>query len=331
MKSVIWLGILVGCAGTAPDIAAGSGDGETSSGDDGAGSGAGPIASGARNVLAHDYQVQQTGYWCGPAATRIALSTRMPPPTQQALAGELGTTTNGTDTIDLVTGVVDRHLGPRYASVMMPNDPPTPAQRDRLWHDITLSIDAGHGMVANIVAPPSNHPPGYPNKTIFHYIALVGYDPGTREVFVADPASFSGNQHYWLSFDQIATLIPPKGYATYRCGAGRTGGAIDDRYRALGGCDSFLGPALTDETTAPDGAGRYNVFERGSIYWSPATGAFEVHGAIRDRWAALGWEAGPLGYPTSDEYAVAGGRRSDFEHGSITWDASTGTSTVTTR
>ncbi|GAB16036.1 hypothetical protein ARGLB_105_00010, partial [Arthrobacter globiformis NBRC 12137] len=34
-----------------------------------------------------------------------------------------------------------------------------------------------------------------------------------------------------------------------------------------------------------------------SIYWSPKTGAHEVHGAIRAKWAALGWEKGPLGYP----------------------------------
>jgi uncharacterized protein with LGFP repeats len=42
-----------------------------------------------------------------------------------------------------------------------------------------------------------------------------------------------------------------------------------------------------------------------------------------------GWESGALGYPVSDEYDVAGGRKSDFEHGSITWDAATNTSTVT--
>jgi uncharacterized protein with LGFP repeats len=40
-------------------------------------------------------------------------------------------------------------------------------------------------------------------------------------------------------------------------------------------------------------------------------------------------EAGPLGYPTSDEYAVPGGRRTDFQHGSISWDAATSSSTVT--
>ncbi len=169
-------------------------------------------------VLPVDYQIQETSYWCGPAATRAALSARVTPaPTQAALAGELGTTTNGTDWIGQVTGVLNDHLGAgRYQTVEMPDDPPTQAQRDRLWQDVTLSIDNGYALVANIVAPPNNHPPGYPSSTIYHYFTVAGYNPDTREVYIADSANFSGQQLYWLSFDQLATLIPPKGYATYR-------------------------------------------------------------------------------------------------------------------
>src|SRR5262245_17744084 len=58
-----------------------------------------------------DFQYQQTGYWCGPAATRIALSARISPPSQQQLANELPTTTNGTDWIGQVTRVLNNHLG----------------------------------------------------------------------------------------------------------------------------------------------------------------------------------------------------------------------------
>ena len=32
-----------------------------------------------------------------------------------------------------------------------------------------------------------------------------------------------------------------------------------------------------------------------SIYWHPDTGAHEVFGAIRGKWAELGWETGTLG------------------------------------
>ena len=77
----------------------------------------------------------------------------------------------------------------------------------------TTDIDKGYAIVANIVAPANNHPPGYPGGTIYHYLTIVGYNPDTREVLVADPAGFAGTPTYKLSFDQMATLIPPKGYS----------------------------------------------------------------------------------------------------------------------
>lgn len=167
-------------------------------------------------ILDHDYQVQQTGYWCGPAATRIALSVRLSPPSQQTLATQLGTTVNGTDWIGQITQVLNNRLGAQhYVTTEMPNDPPTNAQREELWRDVVFSIDADFPIVANIVAPPGNQPPGYPaDQTIYHYFAVVGYNTEKREVYIADSANFSGNQHYWLTFDQLATLIPPKGYSS---------------------------------------------------------------------------------------------------------------------
>jgi hypothetical protein len=77
------------------------------------------------------------------------------------------------------------------------------------------SGDNNYPVVANIVAPSNNHPPGYPNETIYHYFAVTGYNPSTRQVYIADSANFGGNQQYWLTFDQLATMIPPKGYASY--------------------------------------------------------------------------------------------------------------------
>ena len=286
-------------------------------------------------VLNVHYEAQTTGYWCGPTATKIALSARMTPPSQSSLAGQLGTTTNGTDTIGQVTSALNANLdGSPYQTTEMPNDPPTTEQRNRFWDDVVASIDQNYPVVANIVAPPSNHPPGYPsNRTIYHYFTVIGYNPDTHEAFIADPANFGGHSQYWLPFAQLATLVAPKGYASVssitRCsgGSGGTSGAIGVRYRALGGCTSTLGAPETDERGAPDQLGRYNVFQHGSIYWTEATGAHEVLGNIRDRWAAEGWEAGALGYPVSGEYDAPGGRRSDFQHGSITWlSATNGTS-----
>ncbi|WP_232376783.1 C39 family peptidase [Amycolatopsis aidingensis] len=170
---------------------------------------------GTAAVLDIQYQVQQTGYWCGPAATRIAISARRSnPPSQATLAAQLPTTTNGTDWIGQVTRVLNQNLGTGwYETKEMPNDPPTQAQRDLLWRDIVLDINNGYAIVANIVAPPSNHPPGYPNYTVYHYFTVIGYDSSDMTVKIADPANFGGNKIYWLTFNQLATLIPPKGYS----------------------------------------------------------------------------------------------------------------------
>jgi beta-N-acetylhexosaminidase len=123
-------------------------------------------------------------------------------------------------------------------------------------------------------------------------------------------------------------------YWTPQTGAWSIHGAIRDRWSSLGWERSALMYPTTDETGTPDGIGRFNHFSGtggSSIYWTPGTGAHEVLGAIRARWASLGWERSALGYPTSGEYDVTGGRRSDFQHGSIVWNRATNTTTVSYR
>ncbi|WP_312878306.1 GH25 family lysozyme [Amycolatopsis echigonensis] len=119
-------------------------------------------------------------------------------------------------------------------------------------------------------------------------------------------------------------------YWTPATGAQSIHGAIRQKWAALG-WERGLGYPTTDETGTPDGTGRYNHFngaQGASVYWTPATGAQSIHGAIRQKWAALGWEKGPLGYPTSDEYGITGGRRNTFQHGTITWYSANGTTQV---
>lgn len=107
-------------------------------------------------------------------------------------------------------------------------------------------------------------------------------------------------------------------------GAFEVHGDIRLHYGHHGGPRGFLGYPVTDETGCPDGVGRFNHFEGGSIYWTPDTGAFEVHGDIRAKWAEGGWERGPLRYPVSDEMDAPGGRTSRFQGGHIDWTPSGG-------
>jgi uncharacterized protein with LGFP repeats len=102
------------------------------------------------------------------------------------------------------------------------------------------------------------------------------------------------------------------------------GAAAPDVRKAWTASRAALGAATRVESPTADGRGRFTDFERGSVYWSPATGAWDVAGAIRDRWRAQGAERSPLGLPTSGEYAVPGGRQQNFEHGALRFDAATG-------
>ncbi|MFI5607232.1 PQQ-dependent sugar dehydrogenase [Amycolatopsis sp. NPDC051903] len=108
-------------------------------------------------------------------------------------------------------------------------------------------------------------------------------------------------------------------YWTPGTGAHEIGGAIKQKWAAYGWERGF-GYPTTDESVTPNGIGRYNHFTGNvSIYWSAATGAHNVQGEIRKRWAALGWEKSYLGLPTSDEYRYGSGYRSDFQGGYIVW------------
>jgi hypothetical protein len=103
-------------------------------------------------------------------------------------------------------------------------------------------------------------------------------------------------------------------------------GGIRDRWAAQGWENGPLGYPTTDVTALARAGGRFAHFQGGSVYWSPATGVRVVSGAVRDRWAASGWENGPLGYPTTDVTALAraGGRFAHFQGGSVYWSPTTG-------
>jgi hypothetical protein len=103
-------------------------------------------------------------------------------------------------------------------------------------------------------------------------------------------------------------------------GAHEVRGAIRDRWATLG-WENGLGFPTTGDQRTPTKAGAYTHFEGGSVYWSPATGAHAVRGALREAWAASGWENGPLGFPVGDEHPLPGGLRLDFQGGYLSWDA----------
>ena len=166
---------------------------------------------------------QDTYYNCGPASVQTVVLSKTGKLVGEAQLGRaLGTHTGGTDHVGLFPAVLNKYApGGNYKAAVMPNDPPTTDQRETLWRRLVASIDGGYGVVANIVAPPSNYPkavapstisPAYRGGTVYHYIAVMGYagSGNSRRVWVADSGFYPYG--YWLSFNQLASLIPPKGY-----------------------------------------------------------------------------------------------------------------------
>ncbi len=137
-----------------------------------------------------------------------------------------------------------------------------------------------------------------------------------------------GAQNSSLGYPVTDERGTPDGWAGTTCspGARSTGarraarevrGGIGAAWSRLGSQAGFLGYPVTNELAAADGVGRYNVFQGGSVYYSPATEANEVHAGIRAKWAALGAETGTLGYPTSNESTARDGvgRYNTFQRG----------------
>jgi hypothetical protein len=162
--------------------------------------------------------IQDNYYWCGPTSTHMVLSTGGVNMTQQQCATELGTTTDGTGDISDVLRVLNAHLPNAYYMIDYPN----PTDAEVLWQDIKHSIDIGFGCVFNICVPPSNYPigvlgsttPSYGGGTVYHYITGMGYNddnPNHRCVYIADPGFRPFT--YWVTLNQLVTMIPPKGYA----------------------------------------------------------------------------------------------------------------------
>ncbi len=181
-----------------------------------------------KKVLNFVWQGEQQYYMCGPSAARMALSARLSNlPTQDELGSYMGTTTNGTDYIGLVKNALDHYLNiSTYDETDLPTDPPSAAQQAALKKQLVESIDAGYALVANVVS--GWRPSFYPQSgTIYHYIALVGYDAGGDKVLVADPAAtgcgdglcgdpssgfYNTPKSYWINTSDLGEWITPKGY-----------------------------------------------------------------------------------------------------------------------
>ena len=175
-----------------------------------------------------------------------------------------------------------------------------------------------HLMVSNMAAYPTTPAPAPAPTT-----------PSTQTPLAQKAAAINGALGQPVS-PEVYGLKDGGSYRNYQFGAliysPATGahistGAVRTLWSSYGFENGVLGYPTTDEVGGLRGGGVYQNYQGGAVLWSPATGAHISTGAIRNAWAATGFESGPLGYPTSELYPVEGGTAQDYQNGVITYSA----------
>lgn len=146
---------------------------------------------------------------------------------------------------------------------------------------------------------------------------------------------FRSNPNLGAPMGRIVTGLRSGGaYQPYQAGAivysPATGarvsvGAIRTAYGQAGYESGYLGYPTSNEVTGLKDGGVYQIYQGGTVYWTPRLGAHITRGAIRTAWGTQGNERGTLGYPTSNEFAApASGARQNFQGGAILWSPAIG-------
>ncbi|MFB9236907.1 C39 family peptidase [Plantactinospora siamensis] len=167
----------------------------------------------AARSLKYDYEAQITGWYCGPAATRIALTVAGLHPSQDAVAAALNTTENGTDSAEDTTRVLNRLIKTDFYSTREFAGTPTSAQVGRLRTDVVQAITSGHAVVANIVGSQVDTEGGWHYYDGGHYLTVVGYKDNGRTIKIADPAYVNGQSEYWMDTTDFANWMASRGYS----------------------------------------------------------------------------------------------------------------------
>ncbi|MFG1914772.1 C39 family peptidase [Micromonospora sp. NPDC048898] len=161
------------------------------------------------------YEAQPNFYYCGPAATRNALSVQGKNINVDDMAKEMGTTEAGTNSINDITPVLNKETGKTdaYHSVEISSPDADAKQTDTLRADIVKTIDNGRAVVANIAGTSTDTTGTTHSYEGGHYISVVGYRDNGTTVTIADSAD-PNTASYQISVEHLADWIATRGYAT---------------------------------------------------------------------------------------------------------------------
>ncbi|WP_433207504.1 C39 family peptidase [Dactylosporangium sp. CS-047395] len=164
--------------------------------------------------LQYQFAWQENYYYCGPAATRIALTARGLFPSQDQVAQNLGTTESGTDSSADTTRTLNALTGSGfYTAHFIRGQSATADDVEQLRQSVVKAVSQGYAVVANIAGSTvddGGHAHAYPGG---HYLTIVGYYNNGATVKIADPADATGVGSYHLSVENMANWIALRGYA----------------------------------------------------------------------------------------------------------------------
>jgi uncharacterized protein with LGFP repeats len=163
--------------------------------------------------------------------------------------------------------------------------------------------------------------------------AALGVDAGKASCQAGGAIAAVADANGWLG-DCVAAEYQVNGgvaqdfrsgrvFYSQATGAHPVGGMMGGGYQAALGA---VGLPTGDERGLPDGRGRFQTFQNGTLYWTPQTGAQVVRGAILDEWGKQGFERGPAGYPIAPEVKSPNrdGVVQTFENGPFYYNQKTG-------
>lgn len=141
-------------------------------------------------------------------------------------------------------------------------------------------------------------------------------DSGDPRTQLSGAKTLNSHDALWITpASTIAPATPTPSTPTYT-----TKGAIDTFYRNH---RSALGTPTSHEVR--HGAGVYQEFQKGTVYWSSASGTQMVAGGVRSAFHRTGRATGALGFPTAPERSNGiGGAYQLFQRGKVIWGPSTG-------
>ncbi|MCM0675499.1 C39 family peptidase [Micromonospora phytophila] len=169
--------------------------------------------AGGERELNIRYEAQPNFFYCGPAATRNALTALDKDLSQDDLARQMGTTEAGTDSaVDITRALNKQTREGTYRTIEISAPRADDAQTDKLREDVVKAVDSGRAVVANIAGTATDTDGGTHSFEGGHYLSVVGYRDNGDTVKIADSAN-PDQASYWMTTEAMADWIATRGYS----------------------------------------------------------------------------------------------------------------------